>query len=93
MGQGLSGVCRAPFQFSCWNRNHLRHLLMLSIPPGDPGMAICRRIAARAASGTLMDPTGGATHAHGIDELPPWALGQAPVNEIGGLLFYQLAGR
>ncbi|KAA2214362.1 cell wall hydrolase [Teichococcus oryzae] len=92
-GKDLAAVCRAPFQFSCWNRNHLRHLLMLSIPPGDAGMAICRRIAARAASGTLMDPTSGATHAHHGSELPPWAIGQAPVDEIGGMLFYRLAGR
>ncbi|MDQ1080415.1 N-acetylmuramoyl-L-alanine amidase [Pseudoroseomonas cervicalis] len=88
-GRGLSAICRAPFQFSCWNRHHLRHALMLSIPPGDPAMAICRRIAARAASGALPDPTGGATHAHGVEELPAWAGGLVPVAEIGTLLFYR----
>lgn len=90
-GQGLAGVCQAPFQFSCWNRNHLRHMLMMAIPPADPALLICRRIAARAASGALTDPTGGATHAHGEEELPPWALGQAPLAEIGGMLFYRPA--
>ncbi|MCQ4159777.1 cell wall hydrolase [Roseomonas sp. GC11] len=88
-GRGLSAVCRAPFQFSCWNRNHLRHALMLSIPAGDAAMAICRRIAARAAAGALPDPTGGATHAHGVEELPPWAVGQVPLAEIGSMLFYR----
>lgn len=92
-GKGLAAVCRAPFQFSCWNRNHLRHLLMRAIPPGDPAMAICRRIAARAATGTLADPTCGATHAHGIEELPSWAVGEAPLTEIGGMLFYRPAVR
>lgn len=91
-GRGLSAVCRAPFQFSCWNRNHIKHMLMMAIPPGDPAMAICRRIAARAASGTLADPTGGATHAHGTEELPTWALGLAPLTEIGSLLFYRPLG-
>ncbi|MFC3126810.1 cell wall hydrolase [Pseudoroseomonas globiformis] len=92
-GRGVSAVCRAPFQFSCWNRNHIRHLLMLSIPPGDPAMAICRRIAARAAAGMLADPTGGATHAHPVEELPSWAVTEAPVQEIGGLLFYRIMPR
>jgi spore germination cell wall hydrolase CwlJ-like protein len=91
-GRGLSAICRAPFQFSCWNRNHIRHALMLAVPPGDPALAICRRIAVRAAHGTLMDPTNGATHAHGIDELPPWAIGKAPLMEIGGMVFYRLEG-
>ncbi|WP_419899742.1 cell wall hydrolase [Roseomonas sp. USHLN139] len=89
-GRGLSAICRAPFQFSCWNRNHIRHAVMLAVPAGDPGLAICRRIAARAASGTLQDPTGGATHAHGAEELPPWAVGRAPQAEIGAMLFYRL---
>lgn len=88
-GRGLSAVCRAPFQFSCWNRNHIRHAVMLAAPAGDLGLAICRRIAARAASGTLMDPTGGATHAHGSEELPPWAVGEPPLMEIGSMLFYR----
>ncbi|HWL81348.1 MAG TPA: cell wall hydrolase [Roseomonas sp.] len=92
-GRGLASICRAPFQFSCWNRNHLRHMLMQAIPPGDPTLAICRRIAARAAAGTLADPTGGATHAHDAGELPPWAVGEAPVAEIGGMLFYRPAIR
>lgn len=92
-GQGLSAICRAPFQFSCWNRNHLRHALMLAIPPGDPAHAICRRIAARAASGALADPTGGATHAHDVDELPPWAVGVPPLAEIGSMLFYRIESR
>ncbi|HWX50411.1 MAG TPA: cell wall hydrolase [Roseomonas sp.] len=90
-GKGLGAICRAPFQFSCWNRNHIRHLLMQAIPPGDPALAICRRIAARAAAGALADPTGGATHAHGVEELPPWAVGEAPLAEIGGMLFYRPA--
>ena len=64
----------------------------ITAPPGDPALAICRRIAARAAGGGLPDPTGGATHWHKEDALPGWALGQVPVAEIGGLVFYRLAG-
>ena len=74
-GKGVEGVCRAPFQFPRWA---LRRL------------AICRRIAARAVSGVLADPTNGATHYHGDDAQPSWAMTQVPIAEIGGLLFYRL---
>lgn len=89
-GRDIGGVCRAPFQFPCWNPNHPRHAAIRSIPAGDGALAVCRRIATRALAGVLPDPTGGATHAHDAACLPGWALGQAPLCEIGGLVFYRL---
>ncbi len=88
----LGPVCRAPFQFPCWNPRHARHAVLRRLPLGDAALAACRRIAARAAAGTLVDPTGGATHLHPAEELPAWALGQEAAAEIGGLVFYRLAG-
>ncbi len=88
-GRGVAGVCRAPFQFPCWNRNHPRHAALREVPPGDTALAICRRVAARAIAGSLRDPTGGATHVHDVQALPGWALGRASVAEIGGLCFYR----
>ncbi len=88
-GQGVAGVCRAPFQFPCWNRNHPRHAALREIPPGDAALAICRRIAARAMAGGLPDPTAGATHVHDAAALPGWALGRPATAEIGGLCFYR----
>lgn len=88
-GLGVAGVCRAPFQFACWNRNHPRHGLLWEIPPGDGALAICRRVAARAVAGGLPDPTGGATHYHDAAVLPGWALGRPAAAEIGGFCFYR----
>jgi spore germination cell wall hydrolase CwlJ-like protein len=88
-GAGVSGVCRAPFQFPCWNRNHPRHARLREVPRDDPALVICRRVAARALAGALPDPTGGATHFHDALALPGWALGRAAVAEIGGLCFYR----
>lgn len=88
-GQGVAGVCRAPFQFPCWNRNHPRHAALREVPAGDAALAICRRIAARALAGGLPDPTGGATHVHDAAVLPAWALGRPAAAEIGGLCFYR----
>jgi spore germination cell wall hydrolase CwlJ-like protein len=50
-------------------------------------------VAARALAGVLPDPTGGATHYHANEALPRWALGQMPLAELGGLVFYRLLGR
>jgi len=91
-GRDIVAICRAPFQFPCWNPNHPRHAAMLGVAPGDGALAVCRRIAARALAGVLPDPTGGATHAHDIATLPPWAIGRAPLCDIGGLVFYRLDG-
>jgi hypothetical protein len=87
----LAAVCRAPFLFACGNPRHPHHGLLATATEA-PVLEVCRRIAARAASGALPDPTGGATHWHDMGELPRWALGEVPVAEIGGLVFYRLAG-
>jgi hypothetical protein len=87
----LGHVCRAPFLFDCWNPRHARHpaLAAGAAPAGDPALAVCRRVAARAAAGTLPDPTGGATHWHAAEVLPPWARGRMPVGEMCGLVLYR----
>jgi N-acetylmuramoyl-L-alanine amidase len=90
-GHSIAGVCRAPFQFACWTPHHPRHAAMREAREDDPALALCRRVAARAAAGALPDPTGGATHYHDAVRLPRWAVGEAPTAEIGGLVFYRLA--
>jgi N-acetylmuramoyl-L-alanine amidase len=88
----LGRACRAPFLFPCWNPRHPRHALLGEAPEGDPALAVCRRIARRAAAGILPDQTGGATHWHDACALPGWALGRVPVAEVGGLVFYRAEG-
>lgn len=85
----LGPVCRAPFLFACWKPWPPGHALPGEAKEGDPALAICRRIAARAAAGVLPDPTGGATHWHDAGTLPGWAIGLVPTAEIGGLMFYR----
>jgi spore germination cell wall hydrolase CwlJ-like protein len=53
-------------------------------------LAMCARVARRALSASLPDPTGGATAFHEAGTTPAWSFGQAPVAEFGPLLFYRL---
>ena len=85
----LGCACRAPFLFACWNPRHPSHAALGEAPESDPALAVCRRIARRAAAGLLPDPTGGATHWHDAGALPGWALGRVPAAEVGGLVFYR----
>ncbi len=83
----IAAVCRAPFLFACWRDAAARSGMATAALDG-PAFEACRRIAARALAGTLGDPTGGATHWHAADALPPWALGRVPLADLGGLCFY-----
>ena len=87
-GRGVAGVCRAPFQYSCWNSRHPRHLMVLAAPPGDPALALWRRSAPPAKAGRVADPTSGATHPQPEEDLPGWAIARTPCAELGGFLFY-----
>jgi hypothetical protein len=88
----LGRACRAPFLFACWNPRHPSHAALGEAPEGDPALAVCRRVARRAAAGGLPDPTNGATHWHDAGALPGWALGRVPSAEVGGLVFYRPEG-
>jgi spore germination cell wall hydrolase CwlJ-like protein len=90
-GRGVAGVCRAPFQFGCWQPGDPRRARLAELH-GAEALGPCRRIAARALAGALPDPTGGATHYHDAALLPRWALGRVPTAELGGLVFYRLIG-
>ncbi|MFH5925994.1 cell wall hydrolase [Roseomonas xinghualingensis] len=86
----VAATCRDPFLFPSWNPRHPSHALLVEPPEGDQALAICRRIAARALAGAMPDPTGGATHWHGADRLPAWAIARDHSTEIAGLIFYRL---
>lgn len=55
----------------------------------SPKTAAFRRIARRALSGTLNDPTEGATAFHHIDTTPEWSTDLLPTTVFGPFLFYK----
>lgn len=87
-GDSVDGVCRKPFQFSCWNDGDPNLKKIMAVKPGHKVFDSCLRIARRAVGGALADPTNGATHYHHISASPPWSRARAPIAEIGRHLFY-----
>lgn len=90
-GDTIDGVCRKPFQFSCWNEGDVNLKKIMAVKPGHRVFDTCARIARRAigGGGAITDPTNGATHYHHVDASPPWSRGRAPIAEIGRHLFYK----
>ena len=62
-GEGYVGVCQAPWQFSCWNKNDPNRPYLTgakAIPETEYARA--REAAVAAMTSKEPDPTGGATH-------------------------------
>jgi N-acetylmuramoyl-L-alanine amidase len=91
-GEGVEGVCRKPWQFSCWLPNDPNRDKLLAVTSRDPWFAHAIEIAKRAIAGELVDPTGGATHyvTKAVADRTAWAKGKTPVADIGRHLFYRL---
>lgn len=89
-GEGIAGVCQAPYQFSCWNKNDPNRTQLLSVTePSDRLFVRARVIAELAAAGLLTDLTQGATHYHAVGVNPPWKKGATLSITIGKHLFYK----
>lgn len=87
-GSSVVDVCRRPFQFSCWNAGDPNRAKVERADESDREFASCVRIARRAVSGALDDPTFGATHYHAKGAAPPWAAGREPSAVVGRHKFY-----
>jgi N-acetylmuramoyl-L-alanine amidase len=89
-GADVAGVCRAPWQFSCWNAGDPNLPKLRAVTAADPAFAAALAIARRAVAGALPDPTGGATHYHTTAISPSWARGAVPTARIGAHVFYRV---
>jgi hypothetical protein len=99
-GEGYSGVCLAPHQFSCWTpaggqRNYDRLVTLLQqfvakTPITDPAVRECIGIAHLIMGDYLRDNTHGATHYHvaTMTPRPKWAKGHTPAIQISAHVFY-----
>lgn len=91
-GEGYTGVCQAPYQFSCWNKND-PNFTYLSGAKQIPFRELAQaRIAGdQVIDGKVPDPTGGATHyyATAMKKPPAWAAKAKQTVVIGGHVFFK----
>ncbi|WP_324730963.1 cell wall hydrolase [Pseudomonas paeninsulae] len=91
-GEGYVGVCRAPWQFSCWNKNDPNFAYLVGqklIPAGQ--FLTARESALAVIDGHEPDPTDGATHYYStsMKTAPKWAARAQLTRKIGRHLFYR----
>lgn len=89
-GEGWSGVCQKPWQFSCWNKNDPNYAYMVGtkkIP--DREYALAEKAAIAVSVGTD-DPTLGATHYYSttMKSPPAWAKAGKQTVKIGRHIFF-----
>jgi len=91
-GEGFVGVCRKPWQYSCWNENDPNRARLLAVTAEDPQFAIALDVARAAVDGSLADRTNGATHyfAPHVVAPPAWAKSRMPTASIGDHVFYRV---
>lgn len=94
-GTGWEGVCRKPWQFSCWNKNDPNYPVLVSRDgPDDRTALVARELAALfvfpAEGQEPKDITGGSDAYHAVGLKPPhWTKGCIP-QQIGRHLFYRV---
>lgn len=82
-GEGIIGVCRAPKQFSCWNRDDPNYDKIMAVGLDDPAFQACLYAVLGVVLRYAPDPTCGSTHYHHVNISPSWANGKTPIASIG----------
>jgi spore germination cell wall hydrolase CwlJ-like protein len=90
-GEGYAGVCQAPYQFSCWNKNDPNFAYLSDAKPIPFREFAQAQIAAdQVLAGKVQDPTGGATHYYAttMPKPPAWAKDAHLTLSLGKHLFF-----
>lgn len=91
-GEGYAGVCLKPWQFSCWNQNDPNHAYLCGAKPIPAAQfAQAQRAADQVMSGSVPDPTGGATHYYAttMPKAPAWAAKAKQTLRLGHHVFFK----
>lgn len=84
----ISGVCRQPYQFSCWNSKDPNLPKLQSVTLADPTFKECYSAGQQVCAGIADDPTHGAQFYKVIGAKASWADGHTPCATIGHHEFY-----
>lgn len=88
----VRGVCLAHAQFDCWLAGPDRNRIMsIDLDHVTPAQQECLAVATAALTGTLIDPTEGATYYYAPAECdgPAWLVGAKWCGQFGTQLFWR----
>jgi len=91
-GEGYAGVCKKPYQFSCWNKNDPNFPFLSGAKPIPVAeMAKAVMVATAVMDGAYPDPTGGATHYYAttMPKAPAWAAKAKQTLKLGHHVFFR----
>jgi spore germination cell wall hydrolase CwlJ-like protein len=91
-GEGYTGVCLKPYQFSCWNKNDPNYPYLSGAKPIPPKQfAQAQRAADLVISGVEPDMTKGATHYYAttMPKPPVWVQGATETFRLGNHVFFK----
>lgn len=90
-GSDIVGVCRKPWQFSCWNDNDPNKEKLLNVTESDEQFKECLSLASRAVDGELPDLTNGSDSYFDcrMPKPPSWAANASMRAVIGHHIFFK----
>lgn len=91
-GEGYTGICQKPWQFSCWNKNDPNYPFLSGAKPIPVREFAQARITAdQVIDGKHPDPTGGATHYYAttMPTPPPWTAHARQTLKLGHHVFFR----
>lgn len=90
----IAQICKAPYQFSCWNTSDPNLARCIAVNTNDAVFRVALEVAGQAIAGTLTDRTGGADHyfASSMLSLPSWANSGIETLKDAGHRFLKLFG-
>jgi len=91
-GEGYTGVCQKPYQFSCWNKTDPNYQFLIGVKViSFRELAQARIAAEQVIDGKVPDPTGGATHYYAttMPKAPDWAAKAKQTLKLGHHVFFK----
>jgi spore germination cell wall hydrolase CwlJ-like protein len=91
-GEGYTGVCQKPYQFSCWNKNDPNFIYLSGAKPIPFREFAQAQVAADLVMfGKEPDPTDGATHYYAttMSKAPGWSAKAKQTLKLGHHVFFK----
>lgn len=90
-GETIAGICKKPYQFSCWNKQDPNaDLLQSENLAQNKIFQICQNVVLQTDLHTVPDFTLGANHYHAKTITPYWANPSRMTLTLGNHVFYRL---